>query len=799
MSNININLRLRPVRFAFLAQPTDPEKVLEIFRVNTCLWGGKFNPIIPFFDKLPNWWSKKPRSSETAKKVINGYLDFFEPDFIVESEKGMSKNFDFDPKRVLQLANILECDVENTNNTYSYGQSVSDLYNYLYIKEFRFKRHYTPKFICVKTNEAKFKNFIACNFGDFPEQKQLQYFKNHYKEIFKPSVIQLDAITLKNCYSSMDISALYVDYDTYLVNYHSSFLGPVLFILDIENSNDLIDFWNLRTIHQHILAIPIQWIKEMSPFCKEFILKNYRLIPGNLNRVMSQSVSLFSRSINAKSIEVIHKKYLQVDKREANCLQSWYPPIWKKSSTTENRPTLEVARKRINLTLDINNPNIQFSPLAPNFANSYGNRFRWANVIELDSQNNKHPIATIFPCNYRKDSSVQFTTNSEPFLSTTEGLVIFSDHKAFAEHWTLMDGMTATSEWLQSNKIKAKPSPAGRISQQIIQTLDFDGRRLLADKNIVKLLNTMSRKMIKSMHFKQFENEVGNAVTNNRLRPRYITFKTLVRNKVVELGMEIKCGKCNSWNWYSLQRLDYSLVCDLCLKSFKFPVVNPTNSKHSRWAYRIIGPFALPNYAEGGYAVALSIRFFTDIIGKSYHIGVTWSPGQELELPTNQKMEIDFTLWVQRLWDGAHYPTDIVFGEAKSFSSFQMEDINKMKQLAEIFPGAILVFATMREADNLSEEEIKVIRELAEWGREYNREEECTQAPVVILTGTELFAKEHLVYKVWKEKKEHEQIFKSFKRFNLHNLRYLANYTQQIYLEMPSYEDWLMRKHKNLF
>lgn len=198
MSYININLRLRPVRFAFLVRPDDSEKILEIFRINTCLWGGKFNPLIPFFDKLPNWWDRDPYSSETAKQVINGYLNFFEPDFIVEAETGISKNIDFDPKRVLQLTDILERNEENTKSKYTYGQSVNDLYVYLYEKEFRFKRYDKSKFIYVETNEAKFKNFIACNFGDFPKPAELKSFKDNYTEIFKPSTIQLNAIVLKN-------------------------------------------------------------------------------------------------------------------------------------------------------------------------------------------------------------------------------------------------------------------------------------------------------------------------------------------------------------------------------------------------------------------------------------------------------------------------------------------------------------------------------------------------------------------------------------------------------------------------
>ena len=118
---------------------------------------------------------------------------------------------------------------------------------------------------------------------------------------------------------------------------------------------------------------------------------------------------------------------------------------------------------------------------------------------------------------------------------------------------------------------------------------------------------------------------------------------------------------------------------------------------------RLIGPFAFPNYAKGGYAAALAIRFFADVISENGNSEVTWSSGQELVLPTSERVEADFMLWHQREKNfGINYPAETVFGEAKSFGRpgeavFEQDDIDRMKLLAEEFPGSILVFATMKE------------------------------------------------------------------------------------------------------
>jgi len=60
----------------------------------------------------------------------------------------------------------------------------------------------------------------------------------------------------------------------------------------------------------------------------------------------------------------------------------------------------------------------------------------------------------------------------------------------------------------------------------------------------------------------------------------------------------------------------------------------------------------------------------------------------------------------------------LVFGEAKSFAAecFKTADIDRMKKVAEKFPGAFIVFATLK--DELSDAEKSSIGELAMQGRE---------------------------------------------------------------------------------
>ena len=309
--------------------------------------------------------------------------------------------------------------------------------------------------------------------------------------------------------------------------------------------------------------------------------------------------------------------------------------------------------------------------------------------------------------------------------------------------------------------------------QKTVQSLGFERICNLASEDIIDLLNKISEKTLNKSDFETFENEVNQKIILTPKQQKHLP-EILLKKKVIELGMEVKCDKCNKRSWYSLKRLNFSLACDFCLSPYQFPVIDPIleKNKSSKWSYRVVGPFALLGYAQGGYAVALSIHFFTDVIGRynarmglgappsRFFVGkhflddkITWSTGQEIKIISDEKpKEADFILWSQRPEDSRKTnPTDIIFGEAKSFSRFSKKDIDKMQKFAEIFPDSLLVFATMREADQISNEEKKNIKKLIEWRRKYRNERNKNQESVIILTGTELFTKDSLL-KSWFEK-----------------------------------------------
>jgi hypothetical protein len=791
MPSLNIDVRLRPVRIAFLVRPDDGKKALEIFRINTCLWGGSFNPVIPFFRRVPSWWEKHGYRLDSPTQIINGYLDFFEPDFIVEATAGLAAGLGFPQERILALSDVLVR--EGDRNQAGCGLGVFDVYKGLYKREFQFVKRRKHHIVDVQVDDPSFAAFAACVFGSFPRHSKLEYLYQGFQDAFDPSAVRLTAKSMLKLYKSSSTSALRLGRHDIEVDYHG-YHEPTLFVVDATQPKDLIDFWNLRAVQPDVVAIPRQWLTVLSPYCKQLIKRAHRPLPNNAHGVMTRATVMFSRSIPELEIRDLHATYFQVDQPGANVLQDWYPPLWRRPPgivVRTTRPTLKAGDATTDVTLDLENPRARFPTLSPKFADEYGNHRRWANVVRLRGWGAADRLATTFPCNYRQPLYPRFSSSEDGVLPTTEGLTVFPRYKNSSEFWDLDDGTAAITAWLKSANISTRLSPSGRATHQIIDTLDgFFGVRCVANRAVIELLNGMARRPIsRSAHYAEFKNQVSNALKGDSWKGK--GHELLVERNAVQLGLELKCTKCDSWNWYSLTQLDYVVTCDLCLKRFSFPITDPGSTNNSHWAYRVIGPFAQPDYARGGYSGALAIRFFGSTMGRS-DAGVTWSAGQILTLASGAEVEADFIVWYQRKQLlGIDYPTEVIFGEAKSFGndSIQERDVARLRALAETFPGSILVIATLKEASELSGTELARVRDLAEWGRDYEWAHRRSRAPVILLTGTELYASYGL-RQTWKAKGgRHEELAKPG-WVQLDRLRTLADLTQQLYLGMPSYSEW---------
>lgn len=338
--------------------------------------------------------------------------------------------------------------------------------------------------------------------------------------------------------------------------------------------------------------------------------------------------------------------------------------------------------------------------------------------------------------------------------------------------------------WLSDLGWRAKLSPAGLLAKQINRQMDGH-LFLLHDERLLGLLEYMNGGKVQKdgspvedhAITPELERDITVAEMKNRLSAD--THDHCVARDVFRLGSRIRCPHCLRNSWFPLQSIREEFACPKCLRGF--PAAG--NLTDSSWSYKTTGPFSVPGYADGAYAVLLAVEFFSE--RRMSTLRTTPVLSFTAEAPHKPELEADFAL----LWKESIYGEQqdgIVFGECKTYGRFGKKDFQRMRYLAAHFPGAVLVFSTLRKS--LTPYETRQITRITKAGRKYWRADRPLN-PVLILTGAELLNWHGPPY-CWGE-----ELRRKFDR--AHGLLRLCDATQQIYLNLPSWErEWLERWEK---
>lgn len=380
------------------------------------------------------------------------------------------------------------------------------------------------------------------------------------------------------------------------------------------------------------------------------------------------------------------------------------------------------------------------------------------------------------------------------------------EHKHERELIQWLKGKEAIIAWLKSHGVEASPSDAGRTTEELIKSVGgLWGVHLLAHKETIDTLDRMaaSRRIEdttgNSQSVKQYPDRTEPATTwrgliNRRKLPESgrptCSIEDFTSANVMRLGIAVNCDYCQKANWYNLTDLDYQVRCERCLKTFNFP----QGAWKYKWHYRVIGPFSVPDFAGGGYATALTLRLLARGLTLS-NSRMTYSTGMNLKFG-NQNSEIDFVVWNQEDKILRENPEPVtLFGEAKSFgvNVFTQKVISTLRAVGQHFPGSFLVVAAMKK--ELSAKEKYLLRQLALWGRRPGKDG-MPVSPLIVLTGNELFFDFHLQH-TWKALggKFAELVKPGY--VNLSNFWTLADLTQQLYLDLPSYSEWVHKWYQS--
>lgn len=798
MARFSGSVRLRPVRAAFLVPPDDVNLVARVAQLSACLWGGRYNPIIPFFEEGGERWERPFRASR-GLDIARGFINFFEPDTLVEAAPGMaeklgwrSEGYTFRLPRVISLSEFYKVDYHE-HIQFAAGIDIGEVMQELYDTDYKYERRHKRPFADIEQSPGN--AFFDVVGGRYPTDEKLSYISQGFREVFSPEKLSATADTAMKLIKEGHAGPLWVTRHGLEESLGRGFRDETFCIFDPTDAGDVIDYWNTRLVEQRVVPISIKWFDEQKEFVREKILAIHHPIPGNPYGTKYSSTLQFGNSIpDDRRIELIQAHLTDLP-REAFSL-GYTPSIWHGvGSGRDRRETKIIASgKAISFDEEIgSNHYVKLPAPAPSFLNATHQytKARWVNLIAVGGHYQRPDPATVYPTNLWAPKYPRLGNSGELRIGR-EGWVLQQEHDIGYSLLALQDGRVAIVDWVKTQGIEAIPSEEGQVASRVIATAEsLAACGMFANLKTLQLLNGMAeshtevsrqgRRTVRStpdrtMHVQRIENHF-----RDREKDSFGYWNNLdhfLERSVFRAGLSVQCPICSYHNWYAADDLSYKPTCSRCLNSFDFSQA-PEDLSHLGWYYRVIGPFAAPDYARGAYAVALTLR----AIAPDRSSNITWSTGLRLD-PLER--EIDFIAWQQTsrlaVTDERDEPL-LVLGEAKSFGvgSINGETIDALKKVAERFPGAVMVVSTLRVIHEYGLGEVARLRHLALWGRRETHKG-LPINPLVVLTGTELFAK-YDIATAWTEIDGQE-----VRAFDLGNLHELARLTQRRYLGLqPSW------------
>ena len=729
-------------------------------------------PLIPVMETVPEAWqprdepsSIEPDPPPTPDSITRGFLELFEPDVLVETAAGQFERLSrmgmsISNKRRWTISGMVRSDSWR-GSYFDAGIGMDTVYEHLHRNVYQFRRRDEPSALLFSGGDPDSRSFFETAYGMFPECERLDRFAESYRALLGAETAVPDLDTWKRIETSG--SRYPFSFSNHDVHVEVNYGLPTLFVFDPCAGTDVIELWNSRLISRQVTPFNVRWVSSAKDFFWDIIKRNNKPLAGDQSRRMSTSLYFAASTDIRRVVRILD--LLRADKHEGSMSISghWTLPVSgaQPALIGYDRPAmLSVKREEVQVVptseLGTEDQNRALVPtLSPEFfSESYMAGPAWVNVTQVSSQA-ADIFAELVPSNALDEHTPDAPSSLQVQYRNWEGWVTFHNRPHRSASLPLPTMRQAVTRWLARRRFAPRASDAGHVANDLIESVGGLGRtRLLADRETIEFLNNMARSRrgrgAGEDEFPERTASIGQVKAFLSKLKKRRPYEDNDLNRFVDagalrLGVAVKCPHCTKENWYDLDDVAYVNRCERCLRAFRFP--EGTIPGLSNWKYRVVGPFATPNFAQGAYSVALTLSFLKNGVASPWG-DFTYATGLELKR-ARQVREVDFFAWYRQRNIGRFPSPATLIGECKSLGTeaFQTQDIDRLKELAHWFPGAFLVAATLKEAFDPAETD--ALRDLAEWGwgRGHSRR---LPSPLIVLTSRELMCRTHL-QSAWRE------------------------------------------------
>lgn len=723
MAITNFAAKYRPVKIGFLVQQNNIAELLEVAKINTLLWGGIHNPIIPV----------GPDIKETINLISSIPVDVLHPISHNENIDAVLSAFPFlkSPHHFTYEMFTEDWHTKKQSLVYLDSLNIIEKHYHKYFKGRPAEKNDSNCVLPKWSNDDSRANIFSLTFGTYDNKFNLRedfgnaFLKGlHAKQIIIDKSKDVDA----SIGGKIDpITLTGID----LKNYRAEYLrNDGVYLGNANNFDDLVHFWNLRAIGLWIEFFPIEGHERFSEFIKNHLIN---LSSSNKKPDFHKSLIFYYRNKKKEDINPIYDEF-----------KNGGLPVYK-SDITE-RTFVDVLRGLPTdfLGWDIINGLVEqsYDKYAVNI-NLPEKKFitndtdrdvsKQTLVVSLDSFSDFEfagytlKLPHIRALNEFYSREIAF----DPWKIRSEedgvGVIINLDDKS--ETLYPIEHQVIISKIFNFVGIKSQISQPGLIARKIIEKIGgLEDARVLKIKGVRKILqegnpgSSITRgEATKTIHENDFQKHKRLFIEarNTKELDSNAVFDYLLKKDFFRAGLELTCGQCKLENWLTLKSIDDFWTCEYCGGQNKTSIHLKTRGD---WKFRKSGLFAKDNHQEGAIPVLLTLLTIKRIADRS---NFTYSTALKLD---GEGIGCETDLCIIQY--GRRDNMEIAIGECKSEGGIITQDnCNKLKQVVKKLSldnkiDACVIFS--KTSDAFLPEEIALFKELAK------------EVKLILLTNKEL-------------------------------------------------------------
>jgi hypothetical protein len=715
------------VRIGFLIRDGHIEDLEKAAAINTLLWGGVHNPIIPV----------AAGREVFAKQFLHLFaVDTLYPVTQSPEIDALQKEYWFLQSRKMHTRNIFFQDWRSKKNKLGYLDSLNIVDKY-WEREFKHKRADFKSNCTLATwrDDDPLKSVFALQFGSFPQEFDLEDdFPHGFGTGLRAKELALgpeDRLKPEFATSIFPLQLTGMDLQGYGGGFSLDRSG--IYIGDQADFRDLLVFWNLRAAGYAITFVPMDHLDRMREFAAAHV-KWVDELPHAHPNIEDYIAFHYPPEHEGQCTEIIESFPTQ----KQRLISPYSDVIWNGLNVIPRRyyfsfdtsvASVETPHDRVCVVLPL--PEKKFLPESDRDIREQ----QLAVSVQVFTEF-EYPGYTLRPPYLRELNeyySREIAFDPWSLRVEPEGVAFVIDTHDAVERLYPIPHNDVLTKVFETAGIRAQPSQAGLLATRIIEQLgDIERGRVFKITGVRKLIqdvgpekpvtrSTAVQMIWDDGRFKKHEGLYIEPRKHKKLCPQD-AFDYLLKKDFFRAGLELTCARCKLLNWLSLRDIDDLWTCQYCGNEDRV-------SLHVRhrgdWKFRKSGLLAKDNNQEGAIPVILSLLAFARVV----HVPMVMHATALSLSSEGRSCEVDYVVFHYGEFAGEDR-LRIAIGEAKGGGGeINEQDIQNMRfireQLEKQHIACYLAFSKTTDAFTVTE--LERFRKLRD-----------DEVPVILLTNREL-------------------------------------------------------------